>query len=105
MLLALDIFTVENYGSGGKSEEPCEAKINGRGCLYLTGGIVQKTRGAVGTTAGTGYVKRYGYDRCAGESPPPYFPTTGHFTKGQHYQVDPTDFDAAEYFARLTPGS
>lgn len=103
-VLALDIFTVHNYSSGARSAEPCEGKANGRGCLYLTGGIIQKTRGAVGTTSGTGYIKRYSYDQCGATNPPPYFPTTGYFAKGQYYQVDPTGFDVADFFDLITPG-
>ena len=104
VILALDIFTVENYGTGARIEEPCEARLWGRGCIYLTGGIIQKIRGAVGTSAGTGGLKRYAYDPCAATSPPPYFPTTGHFVKGQYYHVDPTNFSVAAYYAQLTPG-
>lgn len=103
VVLALDIFTVENYDQGSTSAEPCEKTTWGRGCLYLTGGIIQDTRGAVGTTAGTGYVKRYSYDACAFTDPPPYFPTTGHFAKGHYFEVDPTNFDVASYFASLSP--
>ncbi len=105
IVLALDIFTVENYQYGHTRAEPCEGKLWGRGCLYLTGGIIQRTRGAVGTiwsVGGTGYVKRYAYDKCGASAPPPYFPTTGHFAKGQIYQVDPTGFNVASYFALLT---
>jgi hypothetical protein len=57
----------------------------------------------VGTGAGTGYVKRYSYDACAAEEPPPYFPTTGHFSKGQYYQVDPAGFNVSTYYDMLTP--
>jgi len=103
VVLALDIFTVQNYGSGSRNDQNCETKVWGRGCLYLTGGIIQRTRGAVGTGAGTGYVKRYSYDSCASKSPPPYFPTTGHFYKGQYYQVDPTGFSVSAYYDQLTP--
>jgi len=103
VILALDIFTVENYDQGSTSAEPCESTAWGRGCLYLTGGIIQDTRGAVGTTAGTGYVKRYSYDACAFTSPPPYFPTTGHFARSHYYEVDPTNFNVATYFASLSP--
>lgn len=102
VVLALNIFTVENYASGATTAEKCETKVWGRGCLYLTGGIIQKTRGAVGTTSGTGYLKRYSYDSCAFSSPPPYFPTTGHFARGRYYEVDPAGFNVANYFDLLT---
>lgn len=105
IILALDVFTVEDYASGATREERCEGDQWGRGCLYLTGGIIQQTRGAVGTiwsVGGTGYVKRYSYDKCGATAPPPYFPTTGHFTKGQMYWVDPTGFSIGSYFDMLT---
>jgi hypothetical protein len=102
IVLALDIFTVENFNSGSTNSQRCEGSTWGRGCLYLTGGIIQRTRGAVGTSAGTGYLKRYAYDRCGATAPPPYFPTTGHFVANELYQVDPTGFTASSYFDLLT---
>jgi hypothetical protein len=102
-VLALSNFTVQGYNSGSTNDEPCETTTWGRGCLYLTGGIIQSSRGAVGTGSGTGYVKRYSYDACGATSPPPYFPTTGVFAKGQYYQVDPAGFSIASYFALITP--
>lgn len=107
VLLALNVFTVEDYASGATKAEPCEGKVWGRGCLYLTGGIIQEMRGAVGTIGspgGTGYVKRYSYDACAYTNPPPYFPTTGHFARGRYYEVDPTGFNITKYFGLLTAG-
>lgn len=103
VVLALNQFTVENYNSGSSDAEPCESTINGRGCIYLTGGIIQKQRGAVGLTSGRGYIKRYSYDQCVLGEPPPYFPTTGYFTRGRLFEVDPTGFDIAKYFKLLTP--
>jgi len=103
VILALNIFTVENYNSGSTNDEPCETKIWGRGCLYLTGGIIQRTRGAVGTGSGTGSLKRYSYDQCAYSNPPPYFPTTGHFARGRYFEVDPTGFDIGTFWSLLVP--
>lgn len=108
VVLALDVFTVENYDDGATRAERCEGSLFGRGCLYLTGGIIQRMRGAVGTLqspGGTGYLKRYSYDACAATNPPPYFPTTGHFARGQLYQVDPAGFNVDTYFRLLTPES
>ena len=102
-VLALDVFTVHNYNAGSRNDEWCEGAVNGRGCLYLTGGIIQRVRGPVGTSAGTGYIKRYSYDKCGATNPPPYFPTTGYFAKGQYYQVDPVGFEVGKFFEFLTP--
>ncbi len=104
VLMALQTsFRVENYTSAPASANGCEGSTSGRGCLYLTGGIIQERRGAVGQLSGTGFVKRYSYDRCAAVSPPPYFPTTGRFEDNRYYEIDPVRFDVAAMFARLTP--
>ncbi len=105
VVLALQNFEVENYGSGATSAQPCGSTSWGRGCLFLTGGIIQSTRGAVGTSAGTGYVKRYSYDPCAYSSPPPYFPTTGHFARGRIFDIEPVGFSAGSLFDALTPNN
>jgi hypothetical protein len=55
------------------------------GTLKVTGGIIQKARGPVGTFSGstisTGYAKDYWYDRRLADNPPPYFPTTGGYDR------------------------
>lgn len=99
VVLALGIFTVENYNTGPGNVEACDATPWGRGCLQLTGGIIQTTRGAVGTTAGTGNLKRYSYNQCAQTDPPPYFPTTGHFARNRFYEINPVGFNVATWFA------
>jgi hypothetical protein len=107
IVLALGIFTAESYASGSTRDERCEGALWGRGCLYLTGGVIQRTRGAVGavtTPGGTGYMKRYSYDRCGASAPPPYFPTTGHFYGDHVYPVDPVGFSPDSYFRFLSSG-
>ena len=96
-------FGVENYDGGVTNVNDCEGTNNGRGCLYLTGGLIQDRRGAVGTSSGSGFVKRSSYDRCAAVRPPPYFPTTGRFLDNRYNELDPVKFDPAELFRRLTP--
>lgn len=63
-------FTVDQYSSG-----------RDRGTLHVFGGIIQKTRGAVGTSGGyygrTGYTKDYVYDKKLRSFPPLNYPTTG----------------------------
>ena len=106
VLLTLGSFGVQDYDSGSTSYEQCEGDRVGRGCLYVTGGIIQERRGAVGQQAShgaTGYLKRYAYDQCAASQPPPYFPTTGYFARSRTLPVDPTGFDIDRFFQRLTP--
>jgi hypothetical protein len=96
-------FRVQNYNLGPTDVNDCQGDDVGRGCLYLTGGLIQQSRGAVGVSNGTGFVKRYSYDRCAAINPPPYFPTTGRFLDNRYYEIDPVRFDVATLFRSLTP--
>ncbi|HEY5220457.1 MAG TPA: hypothetical protein VIJ16_11645 [Gemmatimonadaceae bacterium] len=98
-------FRVENYSTGPTAALTCQGASVGRGCLYVTGGIIQVTRGAVGTSSGTGFTKRYSYDACAGTDPPPYFPTTGRFTDNRYYEVNPIGFDVVKLYKSITSGS
>lgn len=104
VMMALNTaFGVENYASGPTNANDCDSTNNGRGCLFLTGGIIQQQRGAVGTSNGTGFAKRYSYDKCALYNPPPYFPTTGRYTDNRYYEIDPAGFDVASLYRSLTP--
>lgn len=103
VLMALNTsFFVENHSSGPDDDEACEGEEWGRGCLYIAGGLIQHERGPVGTTAGTGYIKRYSYDANARYCPPPHFPTTGRFDRNRFFEIDPVRFEVGEYFDRLT---
>ncbi len=102
VILTLSTFHVQNHDAGPNAEF-CESAVFGRGCLFLTGGVIQRTRGAVGTSTPTGYLKRYTYDACAASEPPPYFPTTGHFGRSSYYEVDPVGFTPGAFFERMTP--
>ncbi len=97
-------FRVENYNSGPTNFNDCGTVNNGRGCINLSGGLIQKVRGAVGTSGGTGFAKRYSYDHCAVVNPPPYFPTTGRFLDNRYLELDPAGFNDKAYFLSLTPG-
>jgi hypothetical protein len=104
IMMALNTsFGVENYNQGVDDFNDCDTSNNGRGCLYLAGGVIQLERGAVGTSGGTGFTKRYSYDRCAIMSPPPYFPTTGRFNDSRYYELDPVGFNVAALFKAITP--
>lgn len=104
-VLALNRFTAHNYSDPPTNAEACETRSWGRGCLYLTGGVIQHQRGAVGFSTGAGYLKRYSYDACGLTDPPPYFPTTAHFVRARIYEVDPIGFDPDALFGLLTHGS
>jgi len=100
--LTLKTFGAEENGYGSTDAEPCNIGGSfsaGRGCLNTYGGIIQERRGAVGRTAGQGYIKRYQYDACGATDPPPYYPTTGLFVKNRYYEMDPTRFNVAAWFA------
>ena len=101
VLLTLQSFTVENYDSGPTKEEKCQGEKVGRGCLFVTGGIIQERRGPVGQSDGTGYLKRYSYDQCASLEPPPYFPTTGYFSRGKLQEINPVGFSPGSYFMQV----
>lgn len=96
-------FTVENYDTGPTDANDCNGVNVGRGCLYLLGGLIQERRGAVGLTNGSGYLKRYSYDRCAVQIPPPYFPTTGRFMDNRYAELDPGQFNVTSLFSALSP--
>ncbi|HEY8485270.1 MAG TPA: hypothetical protein VIL13_11715 [Longimicrobiales bacterium] len=105
-VLTLNSFGAQSHDRGSTKDEPCEPTKNwGRGCLFLTGGIIQRERGEVGTASGHGYVKRYQYDACGASQPPPYFPTTGRFSPAGYYEVDPNGFDVDDYFRFFTAGA
>jgi len=104
VVLALDQFFVQNYDDGPTDTNDCESTNWGRGCLYLSGGVIQRTRGAVGQSDGSGFLKRYSYDVCAAKRPPPYFPTTGRFSRSRYYEIDPVGFDVATFYNRWSAG-
>jgi hypothetical protein len=97
-------FGVESYDTGPRDANDCGVTDVGRGCLFLTGGLIQERRGAVGLTDGHGFIKRYSYDRCAIQIPPPYFPTTGRFFDNRYSEIDPARFNVTTLYQSLTPG-
>jgi cytoskeletal protein CcmA (bactofilin family) len=100
-ILALDVFTVHQPWAGSTTAEACNGQAWGRGCLAITGGLIQQERGIVAYGSGTGNMKSYSHDSCAFTEPPPYFPSTGHFYRGRYYEVDPTGFSISDYFDAL----
>ena len=97
--------TVQNPTTGADSVLLCGAAHFGRGCLYLTGSIIHRTRATVnGSATNRGYAKRYSFDRCAVSSPPPFFPATGRFLENRYFEVDRGRFsDVSAAFRALSP--
>lgn len=96
-------FRVQNFSVGPTAVNNCDITVNGRGCIYLSGGLIQNSRGAVGQSNGRGFAKRYSYDHCAVANPPPYFPTTGRFEDNRYLELDPAGFNHTAYFASIVP--
>jgi len=71
-------FTVQNYAYGSPL-----------GTLTVLGSIAQEWRGAVGTSAPTGFTKSYGYDQRLKNTAPPKFlqPVTTAFSISQQVEV------------------
>jgi hypothetical protein len=105
IIMAYAEFRVHNAGfgptytdNGGLGAEPCENTAWGRGCLYVTGGIIQNNRGQLGSD-GTGHKLRQSYNACVQQGAPPHFPTSGTFSKRRTFEIDGSNFDAATWFA------
>jgi hypothetical protein len=82
-IMAMDeSFIVENWN---KDSDPSTPGFQPKGTLEVFGGIIQDTRGPVGTfdsttnTFRTGYSKNYIYDSRFETNPPLYFPQTGDY--------------------------
>ena len=105
VMMAYSEFLVDNalFGptytdNSGLGAEPCEGIPWGRGCLYLTGGLIMDDRGQIGS-GGTGHWLRQSYNACVRQGAPPHFPTTGTFNKRRTFEIDGANFDAATWFA------
>ena len=98
IVLALNVFTVEDYASGSIRDEKCETKNWGRGCLYLIGGLIQGSWGDLGEN-GRGYDLRASYNSCVRESAPPQFPATRDFSRKRVVEMNGATFNVANWFA------
>lgn len=69
-----------------------------RGCKSIIGGTIQQ--GVSGTYSGTkGWAETDTWDACGVSAPPPYYPTTGRFTRNRYYELDPVGFNVAAWYA------
>lgn len=72
------------------------------GTLRIIGGAVEDRLGQTGTMSGTslhGYHDDMSFNRCALPFPPPYYPTTGRWSKSQFYEINPVGFTPGSWFA------
>ncbi|HEY7027634.1 MAG TPA: hypothetical protein VH438_08520 [Gemmatimonadales bacterium] len=97
-MLTLGNFQGESIGGdpGAVAPENCGGKS--RGCKSIHGGTIQQ--GVSGTfTGNSGWAEQDTYDDCGVRSPPPYYPTTGRYSKNRYYEMDPVGFNVANWFA------
>lgn len=96
--LTLGTFEGESYGGDPavSPNENCGGKS--RGCKSIHGGTIQQGIAAT-FTGNSGWAEQDTYDVCGVTAPPPYYPTTGRFTKNRYYEMDPVGFNVAAWFA------
>ncbi len=72
-----------------------------RGTTRLIGGTIESRTGQTGTMSGSnlhGYHDDLSFNRCLLQNPPPYFPTTGRWSRSQYYEVNPQGFSPSTWF-------
>jgi hypothetical protein len=77
-----------------------------RGTIRQVGGRIQDRTGQAGTMSGGflhGYLSDISFNQCALQYPPPYFPTTGHWSRGQFFELDAARFSPATWFGTAAP--
>ena len=96
-IMALKSVVAENSSSPGFGQP-----FVTRGTYRLIGGTIEQSSGQTGTMTWTGVLHGYyddvSFNQCALKYPPPYFPTTGRWTRTQFYEVNPQGFSPATWF-------
>lgn len=95
-ILALKSVAAENSNAPGGGQPYVT-----RGTTRLIGGTIESRTGQTGTMSGAnlhGYYDDLSFNRCALKYPPPYFPTTGRWTRTQFYEVNPQGFTPDSWF-------
>ncbi len=96
-VLALKSVVAENSSAPGGGQPYVT-----RGTTRLIGGTIESRTGQTGTMRGSnlhGYYDDLSFNRCALKYPPPYFPTTGRWTRTQFYEVNPQGFSPSSWFS------
>ena len=105
-VLTLNSVLSEDVGNGADGTEAgvnqqCAGSFIGRGCFNMVGAAIQGVNAARMSGSGggaTGWNPQWTYDRCDGLKPPPYFPTTGRYSKNRYYEIDPVGFNVNAWF-------
>lgn len=81
------------------------------GCVRVTGGLIQGVVGnnywtynQIGSGSSAGWAEAHTFDVCGITNPPPYFPTTGRYSKSRYYEIDPVwlnQIGIQQYFHEL----
>lgn len=96
--LTLGIMQGESFAGDPAVTAPENCGGKSRGCKSIIGGAIQQGIAAT-FTGNSGWAEQDTYDGCGVTNPPPYYPTTGRFTKNRYYEIDPVGFNVATWFA------
>jgi hypothetical protein len=97
-MLTLGNFQGESISGDPAAVAPENCGGKSRGCKSIVGGTIQQ--GVSGTfSGGSGWAEQDTWDNCGVRNPPPFYPTTGRYTKNRYYEIDPVGFNVAAWFA------
>ncbi len=103
MTIHASVLTLKSVAAENSNAPGLNQPFVTRGTTRLIGGTIESRTGQTGTMNGGGQLHGYfddlSFNRCALKYPPPYFPTTGRWTRTQFYEVDPQDFTPASWFS------
>jgi hypothetical protein len=97
---------VENFSNGAypTTVTHCNGANTSRGCIFQTGGVIQKNLSATTDFAGHGFWENRDVDECMYTRSPPYFPLTGRYFDNRYYEIDPVRFNVVSLFNTLQGG-
>ena len=102
MTIHASVLTLKSVATENSSSPGMGQRFVTRGTTRLIGGTIESRSGQTGTMNWSGELHGYyddlSFNRCALKYPPPYFPTTGRWTRTQFYEVNPQSFSPATWF-------
>lgn len=97
-MLTLGNFQGETIAGDPAAVAPENCGAKSRGCKSIVGGTIQQ--GVSGTfSGGSGWAEQDTWDSCGIRNPPPFYPTTGRYSKNRYYEIDPVNFNVAAWYA------